>query len=238
MSNKINKERTTIAAMFNNIASSYDFINHVLSFGIDKIWRKKLLKKVLKSKPQNALDVACGTGDISLALNKRGVKVTGLDIARGMLEIAKVKANKKKIEPIEFILASADSIPFPNNSFDLVTIGFGIRNFENRAEALSEIKRVLKEDGELAILEFATPRNIIWRKLFNFYFLTILPFAGKIISGDKYAYHYLPSSVATFPQYGQFAAELEHIGYSNIEFKSLTGGVAILYSAKNIITDK
>lgn len=253
MSVKINKERSAVAAMFNNIAASYDFINHSLSFGIDKVWRKRLLKKVLKNNPEKALDIACGTGDISLALMKHGIEVAGLDIASEMLEIAKTKASKEhnkyvnkgqnkskkiQIKPIAFVLASADSIPFPDSTFDLVTIGFGIRNFENRGEALLEIKRVLKPGGELAILEFATPKNIIWRKLFNFYFLTILPFAGKIISGDKYAYHYLPSSVVSFPQYGEFAAELEQIGYSKVKFKSLTGGVAILYSAKNIITDK
>ncbi len=249
MNAKVNKEEAKITAMFNSIAGSYDFVNHILSFGIDQIWRKSLLNKVLKGNPKRALDVACGTGAISIDLMQRGVNVTGLDIAIEMLEIAKNKAdktynkyknrhqnkgdNKKEIKPIEFILASADSIPFTDNSFDLVTIGFGIRNFENRGEALLEIRRVLKQKGELAILEFATPRNIVWRTLYNFYFLTILPFIGKIVSGNKNAYNYLPSSVITFPQYSEFATELEHIGYSNVKFKTLTGGVAILYTAKN-----
>lgn len=249
MDSNINKEQETIAAMFNNIASSYDFVNNILSFGIDQIWRNRLLKKVLKSNPKNALDVACGTGDISIALMQKGIEVTGLDIASEMLEIAKNKTdrrynreieknkknrrNKLQIKSVEYVLASADSLPFPDNTFDLVTIGFGIRNFENRGEALLEIKRVLKNTGELAILEFATPKNIIWRALYSLYFLTILPFIGKIISGDKHAYNYLPSSVSTFPQYNEFAVEIEQIGYSNVEFKPLTGGIAILYSAKN-----
>lgn len=251
MSVRLNKEETVIAAMFNNIASSYDFVNHILSFGIDKIWRNRLIKKTIKTRPQKALDIACGTGDISIALMKRGVEVTGLDIAREMLEIAKDKTAKKynkyskkynkrgskalQIKPVEYVIASADSIPFSENSFDLVTIGFGIRNFENRGEALLEIKRVLKNGGELAILEFATPKNIIWRGFYNFYFLTILPFIGRVISGNRNAYNYLPSSVSSFPQYEEFAKEIEQIGYSNVQFKPLTGGVAILYSAKNIL---
>ena len=251
MSVKINKEKTAIAAMFNNIAGSYDIVNHILSFGIDKIWRNKLLRTVLKSNPKRALDIACGTGDISIALMRNGIEVTGLDIANEMLEIAKTKTtenynkyktkysnhNKNKgldIKPIDYVLASADSIPFPDKTYDLVTIGFGIRNFENRGEALLEIRRVLKNGGELAILEFATPHNIVWRAFYSFYFLTILPFIGRLISGDGHAYNYLPSSVASFPQYNEFAQELSQIGYSNIKFKSLTGGVAILYTAKNI----
>lgn len=249
MQANVNKERKVIAGMFNNIASSYDFINHILSFGIDKIWRYRLVCKILKNTPKNALDIACGTGDISIALMKKGLDVTGLDIAQEMLEIAKQKSKKKynkllnrekkrkslKIEPIKYILASADSIPFPSNNFDLVTIGFGIRNFENRKQSLTEIKRVLKIGGELAILEFATPRNPIWRALYNFYFLTILPFLGRVISKDKDAYNYLPSSVNTFPQYNEFKKEIEESGFSDVEFYSLTGGVAILYIAKNII---
>jgi len=250
MNVKINKEKTAIAAMFNNIAGSYDIVNHILSFGVDKIWRNKLLKKVLKSNPKKALDIACGTGDISIALMKKGIEVTGLDIANEMLEIAKTKTTKKykeyktkysnnnknkylEIKPIEYVLASADSIPFPDKTFDLVTIVFGIRNFENRGEALLEIRRVLNTKGELAILEFATPHNIIWRALYSFYFLTILPLIGRLISGNGHAYNYLPSSVASFPQYNEFAQELEQIGYSNVCFKPLTGGVAILYTAKN-----
>lgn len=247
MHNKVNKERRVIAGMFNNIASSYDFINHTLSFGIDKIWRYRLVKKIAVNNPQKALDIACGTGDVSIALMKKGIDVTGLDIAQEMLEIAKRKTEKKynkylkktskglKIEPTKYILASADSIPFPSNSFDLVTIGFGIRNFENREKALLEIRRVLKQKGELAILEFATPRNKVWKSLYNFYFLTILPFIGKVISKDKDAYNYLPTSVNTFPQYSEFKKEIEKSGFSDVKFYSLTGGVAVLYIAKNSI---
>ena len=239
MNVKINKEREKISAMFNNIAGSYDLLNHLLSFGIDKRWRKKLIGRVLLKNPKSVLDIACGTGDLTLALFKKGVQVTGLDIAQKMMDVAKNKIalyirNKKIMSQPEpsFVCASAESIPFDNSTFDAVTIGFGIRNFENRGESLLEIKRVLKKGGTLAILEFATPKNKIWRWLFNLYFLKILPFIGKIISKDSQAYSYLPQSVSTFPQYEEFASELEHFGYINIDYIPLTGGVAILYVAQ------
>lgn len=240
MSLKINKEREKISAMFNNIAGSYDLLNHLLSFGIDKRWRKKLIGRVMIRNPKRVLDIACGTGDLTLALYKKGIEVTGLDIADKMMEVAKVKCHKysmkqsslKSIKEPDFVCASADSIPFDDKSFDAVTIGFGIRNFENRGESLLEINRVLKNGGTLAILEFATPKNRLWRWIFGLYFLKILPFIGKIVSKDSQAYSYLPQSVSTFPQYEEFAAELEHFGYTNIDYLPLTGGVAILYLAQ------
>ena len=237
MGNSLKKDRASISAMFNNIAHSYDLLNHLLSFGIDKYWRSLLVKKVIQIKPSEILDIACGTGDLTIALYKRGINVTGLDIANRMIDIAKKKSDKyierypgRAARPI-FITGSADSIPLSDKSFDAVTIGFGIRNFENRGESLLEINRVLKSGGVLAILEFATPGNKIWRSVFNLYFLKILPAIGRLISGDKSAYNYLPKSVETFPQYSEFATELEHFGFKNVEFRSLTGGIAILYFA-------
>src|SRR3989339_18605 len=236
MNIKINKEREKISTMFNNIAGSYDLLNHLLSFGIDKRWRKRLIGRVLLKNPKTVLDIACGTGDLTLALFKKGVKVTGLDIAQKMMDVAEEKmarhirkTQKTTLSKPEFVCASAESIPFENSTFDAVTIGFGIRNFENRGESLLEISRVLKKGGTLAILEFATPKNKIWRWFFNLYFLKILPFIGKIISKDNHAYSYLPQSVSTFPQYEEFASELENFGYVNIDYIALTGGVAILY---------
>ncbi|MDP3397746.1 MAG: bifunctional demethylmenaquinone methyltransferase/2-methoxy-6-polyprenyl-1,4-benzoquinol methylase UbiE [Bacteroidales bacterium] len=239
MNININKEREKISSMFNNIAGSYDLLNHLLSFGIDKRWRKRLIGRVLLKNPKTVLDIACGTGDLTLALFKKGIQVTGLDIAQKMMDVAQEKLarhirktqNTSLPNPI-FVCASAESIPFENSTFDAVTIGFGIRNFENRGESLLEISRVLKKGGTLAILEFATPKNKIWRWLFNLYFLKILPFIGKIISKDNQAYSYLPQSVSTFPQYEEFASELEHFGYVNIDYITLTGGVAILYVAQ------
>ncbi|MHC1780905.1 MAG: bifunctional demethylmenaquinone methyltransferase/2-methoxy-6-polyprenyl-1,4-benzoquinol methylase UbiE [Bacteroidales bacterium] len=237
MANTLKKDRASISAMFNSIAHSYDLLNHLLSFGIDKYWRGILVKKLMKRRPATVLDIACGTGDLTIALCKKGVKVTGLDIADAMIEIAKKKSDRcfEQVSGIaarpSYISGSADSIPLADKSFDAVTIGFGIRNFENRGESLLEINRVLKSGGSLAILEFATPRNKIWKFIFNLYFLKVLPAIGTLISGDKNAYSYLPQSVESFPQYNEFATELEHFGFENVEYKSLTGGIAILYFA-------
>ncbi|MEA4867486.1 Demethylmenaquinone methyltransferase [bioreactor metagenome] len=240
---KINKDKQNIAAMFNSIAGSYDLLNHLLSFGIDKSWRAFLIKRIKLLKPATALDIACGTGDITIAMMKQGIDVTGLDIADKMLEKAVAKSKKAyygltgkgkgaSSSMPKYICAPADNIPLPDNSFDVVTIGFGIRNFDNRGESLLEIKRVLKPGGTLFILEFATPKNRVWRGVFNTYFLKVLPYIGKVISGDNSAYSYLPSSVGTFPQYGEFMEELEHFGFKNPTYKQLTGGVAVMYSAQ------
>ncbi len=238
MARSIYKENGEIASMFNNIATSYDNLNHLLSFGIDKYWRRVLVKSVMQKSPQKALDVACGTGDLTLALLKKGVDVIGLDIAQKMLQLAEIKTDKllsknrfKILSRPAFICSSADSIPFKEASFDAVTIGFGIRNFEKWEESLSEIYRILKKGGTLAILEFATPKNRNWNSLFNLYFFKILPMVGGLISSDKTAYKYLPHSVEEFPQYEEFTIKLEQSGFSNIQVKPLTGGVAILYTA-------
>lgn len=237
MAGTLNKDRAGISAMFNNIAASYDILNHLLSFGIDRYWRGVLVKRLIKRRPKKVLDIACGTGDLTIAIYKKGVEVIGLDIADKMIAIAKKKSDKTferfptGAPRPKYICGSADEIPFENSTFDAVTIGFGIRNFENRGESLLEIKRVLKSGGTLAILEFATPKNKLWRTLFNSYFLKILPLVGKIISKDNHAYNYLPKSVETFPQYSEFAGELEHFGFESVKYRSLTGGVAILYIA-------
>lgn len=223
--------------MFNDIAGSYDFLNHLLSLGIDKYWRRVLVKHVIKKKPYSALDIATGTGDIAISLYKAKIATTGIDIAHQMIEIARKKCDKLKMSGTQkptFLIASADEIPFADNNFHLVTIGFGIRNFENRNSSLKEIYRVLKEEGEIAILEFASPKNKLWRAIFNFYFHKILPLIGKLISKDMEAYSYLPESVSQFPQYKAFCKELEEVGFKNASYRSLTGGVSILYTASKI----
>lgn len=237
MSQQISKERNKISAMFNGIAGSYDLLNHILSLGIDRYWRRVLISHSMKKKPATALDIATGTGDIAIALYKAGVNTTAIDIAEKMVEIAKVKCQKLKISNVpkpNFLIASADDIPFKDKSFQLVTIGFGIRNFENRERALSEIFRILQNGGELSILEFASPENRLWGALYRFYFHNILPFIGKLISKDMEAYTYLPQSVSQFPQYNAFCKELEEVGFINTSFKSLTGGVSVLYTASKL----
>lgn len=227
------REREKIARMFNSIAGSYDTLNHLLSFGIDKRWRSKLINKIssLATLPQKGLDLACGTGDVTVELIKLGIEVTGADLASQMLERAKEKCSNLSPTP-NFVCCSAEELPFEDDYFDLITIAFGIRNFEERERALKEAFRVLKSGGYLMILEFAHPKNRAWRALFQLYFKKILPTIGRVISGDREAYRYLPASVDDFPQYGSFTAELEQAGFTECGYKSLTGGVALLYWAK------
>ncbi|OFY38808.1 MAG: bifunctional demethylmenaquinone methyltransferase/2-methoxy-6-polyprenyl-1,4-benzoquinol methylase [Bacteroidetes bacterium GWF2_40_14] len=235
MDNALQKDRESVSSMFNNIASKYDFLNHLLSLGIDKIWRRKLLNFVKVHNPEKVLDLACGTGDMTIALYKSGFEVVGADIAEKMLDVARFKSSRissGNTPPPVFILASADSIPMSDNSFDSVTITFGIRNFEDRKSSLKEIIRVLRKGGYLSILEFATPRNCVWRGLFNLYFLKILPLIGRFISKDMKAYTYLPESVKSFPQYGDLCKEITDEGFTDVHYKSLTGGVAVLYTAR------
>ena len=229
----LKKDRETISGMFNNIAHGYDFLNHLLSFNIDKKWRKKMTKYLLKYSAQNdnlklnVLDIACGTGDSSIALLKSGMNVTGIDIAKKMLDIA-----REKNKDITFILGSADAIPFPDNNFDAITISFGIRNFDNRDKCLKEIYRVLKPNGVLCILEFAKPKNAFLKFGYNLYFNNILPFIGGIVSKDKKAYKYLAESVDQFPKYEHFTNELANNNFKEANYKKLTSGIAVLYTAK------
>lgn len=237
MEKGLSKEHSAISAMFNSIAGKYDLLNHLLSLGIDKGWRKKLVKSLKSSSTKVILDLACGTGDLTIALYKEGFSVTGADLSVNMLEIARQKSEKleKTTQPIpDYVECSAENLPFGDSSFDAVTISFGIRNFQNRDIALQEIFRVLKPNGRLAILEFATPKNLVWRTLFNTYFSVILPVIGRIISKDTRAYRYLPESVKEFPQYETFCKEIERQGFKNINYKPLTGGVAVLYFAEKL----
>lgn len=239
MKKELRKDREVIASMFNGIAGRYDLLNLMLSFGIDTLWRAKLIKFVLAGKPSNILDIACGTGDLALIFGKKGVAATGADISANMLNVARKKAEKrfnseeslkKGVRP-DFILASADELPFERESFDAVTISFGIRNFEKRAEALSEIIRVMRPGGSLAILEFASPKNTIWKALYGFYLKHFVPLVGRLVSGDKYAYRYLSDSIESFPKYENFCKEMSDAGFDVCRFRSLSGGIAALYTA-------
>lgn len=232
MSKELKKDKEVIASMFNRIAQRYDLLNLLLSFGIDTLWRKKLIRFIMESKPQHLLDIACGTGDLTLIFREKGINVTGADISEKMLEVAIKKANKNsKNKSPNFILASADNLPFEDNSFDAVTISFGIRNFDNREAALKEIRRVLRVGGSLAILEFATPKNSIWRFVYNLYLKIFVPIAGRILSGDKLAYNYLSESIEAFPKYEAFCSEFEVAGFTGIKYYSLSGGISVLYTA-------
>lgn len=226
-------KKAQVSEMFNNIAPKYDFLNHLLSMGIDKIWRRKVINLIKPLKPKVILDVATGTGDLALALTKvKPEKIIGIDISSGMLEKAKIKtADKHLSDIIEYIEGDAENLPFEDNYFDVITVAFGVRNFETLNKGLKELNRVLKPNGKLFILEFSKPQNPLMRKLYFFYFYNVLPTIGKIVSKDSRAYTYLPESVSVFPDGNVFLGILNENEFKNLICKPLTFGISSIYSA-------
>lgn len=219
--------------MFDNISERYDFLNHMLSMSIDKGWRKKVVKMAAADKPKQILDVATGTADLAIALtNAHPDKITGIDISNGMLEVGRKKVQQKGLSQI-ITLEQADSenLPFDDNSFDLVTVAFGVRNFENLQKGLSEIHRVIKPGGKVLVLEFSQPTGFPFKQVYKFYFKNILPTLGKLISKDNSAYTYLPESVNAFPHGKDFMKELHAVGFKGGDYKPVTFGVATIYEA-------
>lgn len=218
--------------MFDNIAHRYDFLNHFLSLGIDRRWRKKTIGKLKKFSPKKILDLATGTGDLAIAsLKLNPDKVTGLDISAGMLEKGKVKIRKKGLEEkISLLQGDSEHIPFDANEFDAITVAFGVRNFENLELGLKEMFRVLKPGGIVAILEFSTPEKTPMKQLYAFYFQKILPGIGKFFSNDGSAYTYLPESVGEFPAGDKFLGLLEEAGFSCLSIEVLSFGIASIYT--------
>ena len=229
-SDKSKKEE--VAEMFNNISGKYDFLNHFLSLGIDKLWRKKAIRILKPLKPKKIIDLATGTGDFALAALKLNPdEVIGVDISDGMLEVGREKMKKKKVDQIiKMVNGDSESLPFETASFDALTVGFGVRNYENLEKGLAEMLRVLKKDGMAVILEFSKPKKFPIKQLFSFYSKRIIPFLGRTISKDKAAYTYLPDSVAAFPEGDDFLAILEKVGYRNVKAKPVSGGIATIYT--------
>ena len=226
-------KKVRVEAMFNDIAPKYDFLNHFLSLGIDIQWRKKVRKLLAPLKPKSILDVATGTADLAIELSKLNPeKIIGIDIASNMLEIGKKKVKAKQLDNIiELQLGDSENLAFEDNSFDAVTVAFGVRNFENLQQGLHEMYRVLKPGGITAILEFSKPKTFPFKQVYNFYFSYILPGFGKLVSKSQEAYTYLPESVGSFPEDVAFIKELEKAGYIDISQKRLTMGIATLYKA-------
>lgn len=228
------QKREQVAEMFNDISGSYDRLNHILSFGIDRGWRRKLIRDLVRKSPAAVLDVATGTGDLAIEIARSlpAVRVTGADISKGMLEVGKVKIVERGLQGrIEMILADSEALPFPDNSFDGVVAAFGVRNFQNPLAGLSEMRRVLKPGGFLGILEFGKPANPAFAALYSFYFLKILPLVGRLVSKHHRAYTYLPESVNSFP-YGQaFTRLMAEAGFAQADHKPLTFGVCMYYTA-------
>jgi len=225
-------KKKQVTKMFDNIAGSYDFLNHTLSLGMDNVWRKIAIKK-LSNNPSTILDIATGTGDFAISASKHtNANITGIDISQGMLDVGIEKINKKGLENrIKLQLADSENLPFEDNSYEAITAGFGVRNFENLNKGLSEMHRTLKEGGIVAILEPSEPTSFPLKQFYNLYFHHVLPFIGGIISKDKNAYTYLPDSVSAFPSGNDFLAELEKAGFKQCKHIPLTLGIVSLYIA-------
>ncbi len=229
--NSTQSKKEEVAQMFDNISSNYDFLNHFLSLGIDKLWRKKAVKQLRNSNSEIILDLATGTGDFAIAsLALKPKKIIGMDISAGMLEVGKKKMKKRAFDHIiEMQLGDSENMPFEDASFDAITVGFGVRNYENLEKGLAEMLRVLKPGGKAVILEFSKPKTFPIKQLFGFYSKTLIPFFGKYISKDKRAYNYLPESVAVFPEGDAFCAVLQKVGYHIDKPIRLSGGIASIY---------
>ena len=232
--NSSDAKKDQVAEMFDNIAPKYDFLNHLLSLGIDITWRKKAVKILSKRNPKVILDVATGTGDFAMeAMSLSPTRVVGIDISNEMLNVGRKKiANKNWSSSIEMIQADSEDLPFEDGTFDAITVGFGVRNFAHLEVGLGEMLRVLKKGGQVAIIEISQPSSFPIKQLYGIYFKGILPAVGKLVSKDARAYTYLPESVTHFAQGREFVDILTKVGYKNAEFTPLTFGAATLYIAE------
>ena len=215
-----------VQTMFDKISFKYDFFNHLATFYIDKYWRYQFIKKLNITDNMNILDIATGTGDVIIKIcsKNKNIKGIGFDCSQNMLDIAKNKSKIKKIHNIEYVQGYAESLPFKDNSIDIVTISFGMRNFNNYEDALKEINRILKPNGTLAILEFCRPKNSLFQTLFSFYFNKIIPIIGKLLTGEK-VFDYLPESVNNFFSKTELSKKIGTFGFRNTYTKNLTFGI-------------
>ena len=218
--------------MFDNIAPKYDLLNHVLSMKIDVLWRNTLVKWMSADQPKEVLDVATGTGDLAIAVQKgTGAKIVGLDLSQQMLNVGIEKIKKIKLnDQIEMIKGDAENLPFESNKFDAVSVAFGVRNFENLDKGLAELKRVVKEEKSVYILEFSKVEGFL-APFYMFYFKNILPQIGRLVSKDNRAYTYLPDSVNAFPFGEKMKTILLNVGFRKVEYKKLSLGIATIYKA-------
>jgi len=226
-------KKEQVTQMFDTISKEYDGLNRVISFGIDIKWRKKVVEIVNKQQPDTILDIATGTGDLAINLAKTSAsKIIGFDISPGMLEVGKKKITHKQLDQkIEMVLGDSEKMPFDDNSFDAITVAFGIRNFENLEQGLSEILRVLKPNGVFVILETSVPTKTPFKQGYKLYTKRILPLIGKLFSRDKVAYSYLSESASVFPFGEALNNILLKIGFINAEALPQTLGVATIYTA-------
>ena len=227
-------KKEQVTTMFDDIAPRYDFLNQLLSLGIHKGWRKKAIGLLQTKQPRTILDIATGTADFAIeAMRLKPDKVTGVDISAGMLKLGKEKIKKKGLEnKIELTLADSENLPFADNQFDAITVGFGVRNFEHLEKGISDMYRVLKPGGTMVILEFSKPRMFPVKQLYKIYFRYVTPFIGKLFSKNNAAYTYLPESVNAFPDGENFLNVLRKVGLKKASVILLSFGIASIYIAE------
>ena len=230
--NSLESKKDQVKHMFNMIASKYDFLNHTLSLGMDYVWRKKAIKKILNN-PKEILDIATGTADFAISAAKHTqANITGIDISDQMIYVGNKKIQQKKLNNrIKLSIEDSENLPYLDNSYDAITAGFGVRNFENLEKGLSEIHRVVKKNGYVVILEPSTPKAFPLKQIFSIYFQKILPSIGRLVSKDKSAYSYLPNSVKSFPDGDDFLKILNKQGFSKANYYPLSFGIVSLYVA-------
>ncbi len=224
-------KKEQVAEMFNNISKRYDLLNHVLSMGIDILWRKKAVRMLKPFAPKIILDIATGTGDFAIESSRlKPTKIFGVDISEGMLEVGRKKIKAKKLDDvIEMQLGDSENLAFKDNFFDAVTVAFGVRNYENLKLGLSEMFRVMKPGGHVVIIEFSKPGKFPVKQIYNFYFKAILPTIGKLVSKDQSAYTYLPESVSAFPYGAKFLEIMNEVGFTETKSIPLTLGISSIY---------
>ena len=231
-SSKSKKEQ--VEEMFDNVAANYDFLNRLLSFRIDVLWRKKVIKMLKPYQPKHILDLATGTADLAIELvNLKPTQIIGGDLSAQMLAVGQTKIEAKKLTSvIQLVKTDAEKMPFNDNQFDAITIAFGVRNFENLSKGLAEMNRVLKPGGQLFILEFSKVKTFPIKQFYNFYFRYITPTIGKLFSKSNQAYSYLPNSVAVFPEGEEMCVILQESGFKNTLCKPVSFGIASIYKAE------
>lgn len=235
--NNDTSKKDEVRAMFNSIARNYDFLNHFLSFGIDVLWRKRLIRELKKYKPSKILDIATGTADLAIMASKiKDAEIVGVDLSSGMIEVGKEKVDRKNLnQKIQLLVGDAESLDLKQNSFDAAMVAFGVRNFEDLDKGLTEIAAVLKDKSPLFVLEFSKPQLFLFKQLYHFYSFKILPLIGKVISKDSSAYIYLPASINEFHSGKDFIQVMERCGFSDCRMIPLSLRIATIYIGhKNI----
>ena len=225
-------KKKQVALMFDNISHRYDLLNHMLSFGIDRIWRRKAINLLKSKHPRQILDIATGTGDFAIqAMKLNPESVTGIDISEGMINQGRQKIEKRNLNnKVELLLGDSENLAFEDNKFGAVIVAFGVRNFENLSKGLSEMYRVLNKNGTVVILEFSKPSRFPFKQVYNLYFKYILPIIGKMVSRDHSAYTYLPESVQVFPEGNDFLTILSNVGFKEVRCIPLTFGISSIYT--------